>query len=115
MRVILIVAFLMGLAGPVSAVTGAKNAMIGKHLHELCQSRRPGNGAFCAGYIGGVMDAIAAGGGRFLLYRICFPDEITIERGESVVKPWLSKHPERHSYSAASLVAGALYEKWPCK
>lgn len=108
MRVILIAAFLMGLAGPVSAGFDTGNT-----LHEQCQDGSGFSSGICMGYAVGVADAMMKKR-KLLGYQACFPKGVTRAQVMDVVMAWLTKHPEKRHLAAWSLVIVALDEAFPC-
>jgi hypothetical protein len=44
----------------------------------------------------------------------CFPKGVEGPQIVDVIKRWLDEHPEVRHYSASSLIAEALKEKFPC-
>jgi Rap1a immunity proteins len=62
----------------------------------------------CVGYIWGVAGALE-GSPAF-----CLSNGVQQNQVVDVVKRWLDEHPEVRHYSASSLVAKALKEKFPC-
>ena len=71
----------------------------------------------CGGYITGIVDSLntieptdAISGFRF-----CIPEGVTIGQLVDVWEKWSSEHPELMHVDAASLVASAMADAFPCK
>ena len=69
--------------------------------------------AECSAYIIGVADAFSCNDGAFRFYWHP-PVKATREQVTKVVVKWLNDHPEDHHFSAASIVARALQNGFPC-
>ena len=110
MRVILLVAFLMGWLGPVSAAGYAT----GNLVHKWCSATddRWAVGA-CNGYSLAVADTLYNGdsvGG----HRACIPKTVASKQVFDIAKVYLENHPEDRHFAAERLIAQALSEAWPC-
>ena len=86
--------------------------MSGNQLYELCRTDR----SSCISYVEGAVDAtnatLAAIGRR---PAICTPTGITAGQVTDLAKLYFEKNPEKRHYSAASSVALAMIEAFPCK
>jgi hypothetical protein len=105
-------------AGPAFAEIKRPAFFDGTKLDEACADKGTAfDVGLCFGYVFGVADAESiqfVKGQRMW----CWPDELTVDQAmdQSVnaVKLYLRDHPEARHLSAASLVAAALKEKFPC-
>ena len=110
MRIILLVAFLMGLLETASAEVVFDD---GNSLHAQCQIETSISNGYCLGYVAAVADAMVDK--RTLSGRqACLPRGVMRGQAMDVVKAWLTKHPEKRHFEAWGLVARALSEAWPC-
>jgi hypothetical protein len=89
--------------------------------NTLLTSCRATNRTECIGYIAGLLDMYSfmedaeektfkKGGNR----PFCIPDSVTIDQVADVVVQFLNAHPTHRHYAAASLLAGAFMEGFPC-
>jgi hypothetical protein len=69
---------------------------------------------YCAGYMSGVADIMMQSIPVFG-WRACLPETVSAAQATDVLKQFLNQHPEQRHYAAASLVAKALAEAFPCK
>ena len=117
MKRLFIMALIVGMASPASA-----GFVDGNKLYKKCSVKNDSSAvfymedAFCAAYINGVIDAIdgksrGSSGGFFF----CMPNNVSSKQAQDVVKNWLTNNPAERHYNAASLVAAALSESFPCK
>ena len=116
MRVILCVAFLVGLSGPVMS---AARFMDGNTLLRLCSGTHA-EVIYCTGYLVGVVDALLLNDngisvGKWGPYRFCIPDGADSNHLPEIIKPWISANPKKQQFEAAAFVAKALSDVWPCK
>jgi len=87
----------------------------GNDLSRLCAEPMDtfGNGE-CLGFVTGIADAMTErnpiGG-----WSACIPLDVTIGQAADVAKQFLTSHPELRHLVAASLVAAALAQAFPCK
>jgi hypothetical protein len=90
----------------------------GNELWSLCTDTQGGvHGSgywICLGYVQGIADAVDTPNG-LSGWRACRPEGATRGQLQDVVTRWLDQHPEQRHYSAATLVAKALAEAFPCK
>jgi len=118
MRRLFMTLMLLLVAVPVWADEGASNVTMqtqGKTARDgnrLLDNLTPYSKGTGLEYVYGVMDSGSMGpvAGR----RFCVPDEVTMLQLGDVVRGWLEKHPEARHLLAASLVATALAEAFPC-
>ena len=71
----------------------------------------------CIGYVEGIADAMAAiqaHDGSLQGSRACIPDTVLSTQVRDIVTRFLREHPELRHVSAASVVAHALAEAFPC-
>jgi hypothetical protein len=95
---------------PFAALADFRN---GNSLLEDCQAPAGAPGSIvCAGYVFAIADVQLYGdiGG----VRSCVPANVTGKQVIDVVTRYLQQHPEQRHYGAASLVAHALSENFPC-
>jgi Ssp1 endopeptidase immunity protein Rap1a len=100
--------------GATSAVAGGIiEFMDGNKLWELCSSNPLDSG--CGGYVEGVADAMSANLPSGVAgFHACLPADQTIQQVADVVKRYLRDRPEDRGYTAASIVAKALQQAFPC-
>jgi len=100
----------VGMAGP--AVGGA-TFKDGNKLLAHCQADDPG-WLICDGYVKGISDALD--GNPIDGFRACLPTGVIIGRQvKDIAIAWLKANPQYRHFSAATLVAEALSEAFPCK
>ena len=116
----LILGLAVGLAVLLTSGEGRAGFITGQTLNEMCNAG-PLEQIQCAGYIQGVYDAGIVidkatdkrqWDGR---WTACVPDSVLAGQLVEVVKKWLREHPAEWHYTAASLVANAFYEVFPCR
>ena len=81
----------------------------GNQLLALCLNKSPD---FCLGYIAGIAEAME--GGPVGPWVACVPPRLTFRQLTDITMQLLNEHPELRHYAAASLVAKALSEAFPC-
>jgi hypothetical protein len=119
MRIILLVAFLMGLSGSASAgemMRAGPGFWTGNELFAKCEAGGGGNTVswgLCYGYIIGAFDRIMAFRDPGLLPP-CPPKGGTAPQVKDVVIMWLKQNPQARASRADSLIHIALYTAWPC-
>jgi hypothetical protein len=72
---------------------------------------------FCRGYVAGIADAMSGTQAMVTGRRACLPPPVTVhtvDKEHDVVISFLAAHPEMRNQIAASLVAQALSEVFPC-
>lgn len=89
-----------------------QNFVDGFKLLSWCESADAAD--FCAGYVVGVIDGenLSRRDGHRTIY--CAPKSADAANLKDVVVKYLRAHPEDHTATAASVVAVALSEVWPC-
>jgi hypothetical protein len=90
----------------------------GNQLFEVCQPSADyfSQGA-CTGFVMAVSDAMEAAqafNGTVARWRACVPVGITAGQAKDVTVRYLTRYPERRHLVAATLVAAALAEAFPC-
>ena len=85
----------------------------GNSLYTDCTKERGFNTGYCMGYVGGVTD-IMSDGTPLYGWKACFPKGVSLGQIKDVVTRWLANNPQHRHYNAASLVAEALEEAFPC-
>lgn len=102
------------------AAAPATNFQSGNSLYSTCttekgESTHYQDESFCVGYIAGVADGLETMqelAGR----KSCTPDAITQGQIRDVVKKYITEHPEKRHYTAASIVIMAIINAYPgCK
>ena len=86
----------------------------GNSLYESCSADRGFGSAYCMAYCIGVADVLGDGEVSVGAFTACIPTSSTQGQVADVVSNWLARNPEQRHYSAASLVAAALDESFPC-
>jgi hypothetical protein len=98
-------------SNPADAVRVFQN---GNELFTLCNN----NSLVCLGYAAAISDAMSStqeDGGSIAGWRACEPVAVTQGQVRDVTVAFLRAHPEIRHLAAASLVAKALAEAWPCR
>ncbi len=89
----------------------------GSTLYQYCTAKDAGQ-SFCSGFVAGIADAAAgrqpANKDGVYGYRECLAMTVTVQQATDVAVQFLTKHPELRHLGAASLVARALSEAFPC-
>ena len=88
----------------------------GTHLYAWCLSASRAEKRLCTGYILGIADAMEEST-KIGEFAACIPPAVRIrspERLYHVAQQFLASHPEKRQLSAASLVASAFAEAFPC-
>ena len=103
-----------GFSSPASAGFKTGNDILTECSADRSQATYYQNSAYCVAYVVGVVDdeALYADFTQKRLY--CLPAEVTSGQIKDVVVASLQRHPEKRHLSAASLVAAALIEAFPC-
>ena len=86
----------------------------GKRLDEGC-NRSGEPGAYCMGYVIGVVDTFAFVEASSPTKKFCLPKNTSEEQVKDVVVQYLKDHPENRRYAAPSLIYTVLKEKFPCR
>jgi hypothetical protein len=89
--------------------------MEGNALHQRCQASTPSSRSICAGYMLGIADAMFIVGNAIEGRRMCVPEAVDGLQIIDVGKAFLTVHPEKRHQAAATLVAEALSEAFPCQ
>jgi hypothetical protein len=104
-------------AAPLSeGVEAATTFMSGSRLWGVC-SADAARWLMCDSYIMGIADAMTdaqESGQSVAGWRACLPEGVTQDQTRDIAVLFLEAHPELRPYSAASLVAEALAEAFPC-
>jgi hypothetical protein len=99
------------------SVSAAKQAMAefndGNVLYTDCFDQSYYKRAFCLGYIEGIADGL--GSNAINGYTACLPRGVEARQVRDVITRFLASHPETRHLMAASLVARALAEAFPCR
>lgn len=89
-----------------------------KHDMSLYFAKR----GYCQGYIAGIVDGSHIGDSRVDVVKgdvggnvFCMPRTANLNQAIDIVTNWLTSNPQDRHLTAASLVAYALAEVWPCK
>jgi Rap1a immunity proteins len=111
---LLALAFCMMLSCPPS-VANADTQLSGSALYSFCiDYDRVADTATCAGYVTGIENVMARGdtvGGR----KACLSENLNEQELLSIVRDYLGDAREEGRDSAATLVARALAQRFPCK
>ena len=115
MKRILIAVLVMGWASPVWAA-GFNS---GNDLFAECQVEKTDDiyyqsNANCMGYIMGAFDASNGADEGIGSITFCAPELVSVKQVTDIVVKCLIDHPQHRHHVAASLVAAALNEVWPC-
>lgn len=118
MTVVAVALSCLVVVGPTSAEIKRPAFFDGTKLDEACGDGTAFDAGLCYGYVFGAADLAEsiqfAKGERMW----CWPNELTVDQAKDqsikAVKLYLRDHPEMRRLSAASLVAAALKEKFPC-
>lgn len=114
MQKVFIVAVLIAVVANVASPAWA-GYINGNELHKECQSETAYNAGSCINYVLGVVDSAQGPDRGVGGYVFCPPDSVSASQSRDIVKNWLADNPGERRYNAASLVASALSEVWPCK
>lgn len=101
-----------------SVVTGGEvsaNFWTGNTLYSWCSDSGGRNA--CEGYVMGVVDAAYTGDRLWRAeagWRWCLPSGVSGTQLTDSVVLFLKENPEKRHMTAASLVAGAIAERFPC-
>jgi hypothetical protein len=100
----------------------------GNDLYSECSTAvrppapMPPKYGMCLGYVEGVMDGatvmatfLTPNGAYVADREWCEPPGIIVGQAVDVVVRYLGSHPQDRHLTAASLVARALHDAWPCK
>jgi len=97
------------------ASVSAAAELSGNDLYADCTAPRNSfPGAWCAGYVAGITEAMG-GGASFQGFSACFPLSETVAQEADTVAQFLTSHPEKRHRAAAALVAEALANAYSCK
>jgi Rap1a immunity proteins len=103
---------------PGPANTKPHNFKSGSDLLHDCQEPQMSSAGICAGYILGVLDALAirqnSGGTVSKFESVCFPSVLDGWQIANVVKKYLVAHPEAGNLQASQLVLRAALKTWGC-
>jgi hypothetical protein len=89
----------------------------GNRLFQDCQATDFFSQGACMGFVAGVADAMTtaqAANGTVAGWRACLSEQITAGEVRDVAVNFLARHPEKRDIAAATLVAQALEEAFPC-
>jgi hypothetical protein len=116
----LILGLAVGLAALLTAGEGRADYLNGQKLYDSCKDEDLA--LYCIGYIVGVYDAgIGIGIGTdkrqwYDTWAACVPEgRVSAGQLVEVVKKWMREHPANWHFGAASLVAEALRDSFPCR
>jgi hypothetical protein len=84
----------------------------GNDLFDECT--KPSGNSVCYGYITGVADAMLARDGELLGWHTCLREGVSGEQIKDATVRFMRTHIEIRDAGAASLVANALAETFPC-
>jgi Rap1a immunity proteins len=88
----------------------AANAFLtGNCIFQKCDNAaNSSESSFCAGYVAGITDALQRS------RTVCLPKHVTVRQARDIIIKYLRNHPEERHYSAASEIALALKQAFPC-
>jgi hypothetical protein len=109
-RLLLPAALVTAFLGAATAAS-AGDFKTGNELLESCQSSNSFDRGLCFGFVEGVSDAMNDGVAE---RRRCLPAQVVIKQVRDVAVNFLTSHSEWRHKSAATLVAEALEEAFPC-
>ena len=105
------------MAAPARAQPGV-GFVSGNTLYQYCTAK-DADQSFCSGFVAGIADAAAgkqpANKDGVYGYTECLASTATVRQVTDVAVQFLTKHPELRHLGAATLVARALSEAFPCK
>jgi hypothetical protein len=87
--------------------------MTGERLYEACQSGKDIDQGECAGYVMGLVDALSSPDGLFG-YTACHNKGSKVGALRDIAFNFLTSHEERRPYAAATVLAAAFAERFPC-
>jgi hypothetical protein len=112
MRALLLLSpLLLAVAPPFQAPTGFLNA---GELQDKCSSNAPGPASYCYAYITGVFDTMRAYEAWLNLREFCVPDKTAQGDLRRAFLAYLAVNPGVTKGEAASVVAVALKQRYPC-
>jgi len=109
---------LLAILPPVVAAPPASGAMphltyaTGGMLYQGLTSKKTYEIGVARGYIGAVADIGAGEPVNGFLF--CVPATVKLEQMGEVVRDWLARHAETHTYAGKGVVGAALAEAYPC-
>ena len=87
----------------------------GNGLYDTCVDEGHAfHEGFCMAYVLGVADTLDGGQNSIGDFKACLPIGVTIQQTVDITTNWLKQNPSKRHYSAASIVALALDEAFPC-
>jgi hypothetical protein len=102
----------VGLAIIVPASLANAAFATGNDLFDECT--KPSGISICYGYVAGVADAMMARDGELLGWRTCIREGVSGDQIKDATVHFIRTHIEIRDAGAASLVAHALAETFPC-
>ena len=84
-------------------------AIDGEELLQNCEAQEAGRSIYCTGYVAGIADAAREKA------MACPADTASDSDLRNVALKYLHEHPESRQYGAASVVALALAQAFPCR
>ncbi|MBT3558754.1 MAG: hypothetical protein HOC63_14500 [Rhodospirillales bacterium] len=87
----------------------------GNDLHLYCSDKADKlSEGVCYGYLNAMSDSSSGDNRGFDGIKFCTPELSNPRQLRDVVYKWLDDNPQHRHFAAASLVADALAEAWPC-
>lgn len=94
---------------PSSGVSqGAGSFADGNRIYSACGATDGMELSYCAGYVAGVADALAATG------HACLPADVSVQQAVDAVMKYLKEHSEQRQYPAWYIGRTALSLRFPC-
>ena len=86
----------------------------GNSFYDKCSQNDDFDAMYCMGYSGAIADTLGTGAQAINGFRACMPTGASHNQVLAIVNNWLAQNPEKRHFTAASLVAAALAEAFPC-
>jgi len=99
------------LAAPAAAEGPSSSWTTGSELRTTCEAAALGP---CLGYAVAIAD-VMVNGNTITSWRACIPEAATTGQLKDIAVRYLRDHPDERHYGAASLVAAAFAQAFPCK
>jgi hypothetical protein len=93
---------------------GQASALTGHKLWVYCADANDPLFGICIGFIRGVTESMLRGSPVYG-FKACVPETVSHRQVVYVVKKFQSDNPDEANFGAASIVAAALSDAFPCK
>ena len=101
------------------SVIGPANARYysGGDILPSCESESIKDNAYCAMYLGGIIDANSAlyEWRDLAIKNYCIPEGVTLDQLRKVFTKYANENPQDLHQSAASMMMSAFYKAFPCE